>query len=108
MADQVSLIRLKSGVIVSQQVVIACAVVNAANVLGLPDMLITSGRDGTHGAHSRHYYDAALDIRTKHLTLDQKYALTEAVKKRLGAGYDVVLESVGKVNEHLHVEHDPR
>lgn len=102
-----SLIRIKAGVIVSQQVVIACAVVNAANQLGLPvNMLITSGRDGTHKEGSLHYRDRALDFRTKHLTLTQKHALAETVQQRLGPDYDVILEAVGKPNEHLHVEHD--
>ena len=102
-----SLIRIKSGVLVSQQVVIACAVVNAANQLGLPhDMLITSGRDGKHKEGSLHYRDRALDFRTKHLSLTQKNALTKCLQMRLGASYDVILESVGKMNEHLHVEYD--
>ena len=103
-----SLIKIKAGVMVSQQVVIAAGVVNAANQLGLPvDMVITSGRDGTHKVGSLHYYDKALDFRTKHLIEKDKTALTVTVKKRLGPDYDVILESRGKTNEHLHVEHDP-
>lgn len=102
-----SLIKIKSGVIVSRQVVIACAVVNAATSLRLPvDMLITSGRDGTHMEGSLHYRDRALDFRTKHLTRSQKYVLRDTVQQRLGAKYQAILESVGKRNEHLHVEYD--
>lgn len=101
-----ALIRIKPGVEVSQQVVIACAVVNAATTLLLPDMVITSGREGTHQAGSFHYQDRALDIRTKHLTRAQKLNLVDAVAARLGSEYDVILEALGKTNEHLHVEYD--
>ena len=103
-----SLLKIKTGVIVSRQVIIAAGVVNAANQLGLKaDMVITSGRDGTHRDGSLHYVDRALDFRTKHLTRTQKVALRDTVRTRLGKGYDVILESVGKAQEHLHVEHDP-
>jgi hypothetical protein len=88
--------------------IIAAAVVNAANVLGLPDMLVTSGNDSTHMKGSKHYSDEALDFRTKHLTPDQKYQLVAAVRKRLGNGYDVILESERRANEHLHIELDAR
>lgn len=103
-----SLLKIKSGVIVSKQVVIAAAVVNAANVLGLPvDMLITSGRDGKHMQDSLHYLDRALDFRIKHLSPADKIALKEAVAQRLGPEYDVLLEDREQPNEHLHVEYDP-
>lgn len=103
-----SLLKIQAGVIVSKQVVIAAGVVNAATQIGLKaEMLITSGRDGKHKDGSLHYYDRALDFRTKHLTDRQKTALAATVAKRLGPDYDVILESRGKANEHLHVEHDP-
>ena len=101
------MIKIKSGVSVSKQVVIACAVVNAAIGLDLPhDMVITSGRDGVHREGSLHYRDRALDFRTKHLTIEEKRALVRATQKRLGADYDVILESLGAPNEHLHIEID--
>jgi hypothetical protein len=105
----VSFLKIKAGAIVSRQVIIAAAVVNAANGLGLEaDILITSGRDGTHRADSKHYFDQALDFRTKTLDMKQKHDRLAAVKKRLGAGYDVLLESLGTPNEHLHCEWDPK
>jgi hypothetical protein len=102
------LLKFKSTVIVPKVCIIAAAVVNAANVLGLPDMLVTSGNDSTHKKGSKHYEDKALDFRTKHLKREQKHALATGVRARLGLDYDVILESEGKVNEHLHVEFDPR
>lgn len=102
-----ALLKFKSGVMVSQQAVLAAAIINAANQIGLSqDIVITSGNDSTHMKGSKHYSDEALDVRTKTLTTIQKHLLKDTVKKRLGAGYDVILESEGKDNEHLHVEHD--
>lgn len=102
-----ALIKLASTVKTPKVVVIACAVVNAANALDLPDMLITSGNDSTHMVGSKHYTDEALDFRIHHLTAEQQQALKAVVKARLGADYDVILESLGTPNSHLHVEYDP-
>ena len=103
-----SLLKIKPGAQVPRTQIIAAAVVNAANSLDLDqDMVITSGNDSTHKTGSKHYTDAALDFRTKHLTATQKRALAATVKQRLGESYDVILEAFGGVNEHLHVEYDP-
>ena len=98
-----SLLKIKGGAVVSRQVIIAAAVVNAANSLGLSqDMLVTSGNDSRHMPGSKHYTDEALDFRTKTLTKTQRQALTDTVRRRLGRHYDVILES-----DHLHIEWDP-
>ena len=98
-----SLLKIKGGAVVSRQVIIAAAVVNAANSLDLStDMVITSGNDSRHLPGSKHYTDEALDFRTKTLTKTQQRALTDTVKRRLGRHYDVILES-----DHLHIEYDP-
>lgn len=102
-----ALIRFNTGVVVPKSCIIACAVVNAATKLGLPDMVVTSGNDKQHRPGSLHYVDRALDFRTKHLTTDEKAALVKAVRTRLGTGYDVILEGEGTANEHLHCEYDP-
>lgn len=103
-----ALLKFKTGVVVNRQCLIAAGVINAANQLGLTqDITVTSGNDSKHMAGSKHYTNEALDIRTKTLTPDQKHLLLETVKKRLGKGYDAILESEGKANEHLHVEFDP-
>lgn len=103
-----SLIKFKMGVKVPKVVIIACALINAANQLDLDeDMLVTSGNDSIHSDRSKHYTDEALDFRTKHLSKSDKHKLVAAVKKRLGPNYDVILESEDLNNEHLHIEHDP-
>src|SRR3990167_7003542 len=102
-----SLLKIKTGVIVSRQVIIAAGVINAAQTLDFPvDIVITSGRDGTHKPGSLHYRDRALDFRTKTLATADKRRFVTAVKKRLGSDYDVILEGEGTANEHLHVEWD--
>lgn len=102
-----ALLKFKPGVVVSRQAIIAAAVVNAANLLDIEqDIVVTSGNDSKHKKGSKHYSDEALDFRTKTLTKEQKHELTSAVRSRLGSDYDVILESEGKTNEHLHVEYD--
>lgn len=103
------MLKIKSGAKVSRQVIIAAGVTNAAEEVGLvEDMVITSGNDSKHKPGSKHYSDEALDFRTKHLPSNAKEGFAEAVQKRLGPDYDVILESEGGVNEHLHVEFDPK
>jgi hypothetical protein len=107
----VALLKFKAGVVVSKQAIIAAAVVNAANVLGFSNSVIitvTSGNDSKHKKGSKHYEDKALDVRTKNLTSDEKHALLNAVRERLGPDYDVILEFEGRANEHAHIEYDPR
>lgn len=101
-------IKFKAGAVVTKQTIIAAAIINSANQLGLTqDIVVTSGNDSTHMKGSKHYSDEALDIRTKNLSVDVKHELLATVKKRLGAGYDAILESEGGPNEHMHVEYDP-
>jgi len=61
-----------------------------------------------HGPKSKHYLGLAADFRTKHLLDEnQKVAVFNEVKRQLlPLGFDVVLESLGKDSEHLHVEFD--
>lgn len=103
------LLIFKDTVKVPKVCIIAAAAINAANVAGLnKEVLVTSGNDGSHMEGSKHYDDEALDFRTKHLTKDEKSAFINALRRRLGPDYDVVLESPGKSNEHAHVEWDPK
>jgi hypothetical protein len=103
------LIKFLSTVVVPKVTIIACAAINAANVLGLKvDMFVTSGNDKTHKPGSKHYTNEALDFRTKHMTRFDKHAFVDELKRRLGKSYDVILEDEGGVNEHCHAEHDPK
>lgn len=64
---------------------------------------ITSGSDGKHGPQSLHYQGAALDLRTRHLTIEQIPLIYRELKLALGEQFDVVLEP-----DHIHVEFDPK
>ncbi len=66
-------------------------------------VVITSGIDGSHRKDSLHYVGKALDLRTRHLTHDEKNEVRDEMRAKLGDNYDVVLES-----DHLHVEYDPQ
>jgi len=75
----------------------------ACDYLGI-EACITSGTDGDHGATSYHYNGLATDYRTHPLAMVLSNILTHLVRYTLGAGWDVVLESLGEPNEHIHVE----
>lgn len=97
-------LKIKSGVQPASFVLIA-AVVNAALDLELAhDVVITSGEDGTHRIDSRHYTSEAIDVRSKNFATADKRRFLDRVKHRLGPGYDCLLESRGKANEHFHFE----
>lgn len=64
---------------------------------------ITSGSDGKHGPNSLHYQGKALDLRTRHLTVEQIPLIHRELKIALGTQFDVVLEG-----DHLHIEFDPK
>lgn len=71
--------------------------------------IVTSANDSKHGANSLHYKGKALDLRTKHIRDSiTKVAIVNKLKESLGPQFDIVLESVGLDNEHLHIEFDPK
>ncbi|KQT31175.1 hypothetical protein ASG29_14410 [Sphingomonas sp. Leaf412] len=103
-SDAVHISRLDA----SMQPAIA-AVARAAERLGLPAPVITSGNDSTHSTRSLHYTDRALDFRGNNITVAQGRAFQDEVRGILGADYDVVFETFpgNASNNHLHVEFDP-
>jgi hypothetical protein len=72
------------------------------------EMVITSVNDSVHKKNSLHYQNRAIDIRTKHLTPEEKKKLYAFLRNKLGGDYDVILESEGLDNEHIHIEYDPK
>lgn len=74
---------------------------------GVRDLTITSLLDGEHSVNSLHYRGKAVDLRTKGTGLSRR--LFEALRAALPASlYDVILEDKDGVNEHIHVEYDPK
>ena len=77
---------------------------NAAQSIGT-DVFITYARNGVHKEGSLHYRYGALDIRTHNLTVEQRTLLLTNLQSRFPKPqFDVLLESAGTPNEHIHVE----
>lgn len=69
------------------------------------DMIITSVYDGVHKPNSLHYKGKAIDIRTTHLTKEEKEKVLKRLKELLGNDYQVIFETSP---EHIHIEYDPK
>lgn len=65
------------------------------------EAIITSARDGRHMSKSLHFLGKAIDLRTRDMSGKEK-KVVEALKKKLGNNFDIVLES-----DHIHLEYDP-
>ena len=72
---------------------------NAARIISMGEMVVTSGKDGKHGENSLHYKGRAVDLRTRDFT----DIWATKLRMALGKGWDVVVES-----DHIHVELDDR
>lgn len=113
-------VSLKPGVrltnLVPQMAVALTVVASVFEEYQLP-CVITSANDSQHGPRTLHhcregkYSDGmcrALDFRTKYTQLDNRETqFRDNVKTSLGNDFNVVIESIGTDNEHLHVEYDP-
>ena len=72
-------------------------------------LVITSAIDGTHMRASEHYTGLAFDGRLNNLEpIADRATIAAAVRVALGADYDVIHESPGTTNEHLHVQYNPK
>ena len=96
------MIKFKTSVQCPKSAIIVAAVANAREELQLGSTYVTSMNDSMHMRGSRHYQDEAVDFRTRDLTTEQINAWAKAVRRRLGKGYQAVIES-----DLLHVEFDP-
>lgn len=65
---------------------------------GIP-CIVTSGTDGTHNEHSKHYLGQALDFRVSNIKADDLQPLIQLCKKACGEQYFVLFEG-----DHIHVQ----
>jgi hypothetical protein len=103
--------KLKKGVKITNltpQMVLAIRIVESVYQRMQPghDVTITSIDEGQHGPGTLHGKGKAVDFRTKDFTAN-KYTLQNEVRRALGDDFDVVLEDLHGVNEHLHIEFQP-
>ncbi|OQA91174.1 MAG: hypothetical protein BWY26_01123 [Elusimicrobia bacterium ADurb.Bin231] len=82
-----------------------------------PTPVITSGNDGEHGEGSLHYEDEAVDLRGNNVSDEEMQQLADDLQEALGDDYDVIAEFFPddpdteqdeSLNDHIHVEYDPR
>lgn len=68
--------------------------------------LITSANDYEgHSAQSAHYSGAAVDFRIKDIgNLAKRKELASLIREELGERFTILHESIGRANEHLHVQ----
>ena len=94
--------RIKPGVRVrglKPEAVIALIVAKGVYEAHGYECVLTSGTDGSHSSGSYHYTGEAIDLR---LPPADSQLVRDELAERLGADYDVILES-----DHIHCEHDP-
>ena len=67
------------------------------------EITVTSVCDGAHSHTSLHYIGHAADIRTRDIDTEMQRDFTDTLIEKLGAEFDVVLES-----DHIHIEYQPK
>ncbi len=72
------------------------------------ELFVTSLVEGKHSKRSLHPVGSAFDCRTWIYANTQKLELLKLWKEKLGRDYDILLEFEGEVNEHFHIEYDPK
>ena len=67
------------------------------------DLIVTSVVDGKHSPTSLHYSGCAVDLRTRHMAVDDIKQARDQIAAALPNDFDVVLEPT-----HIHLEWQPR
>lgn len=98
-------LQLKDGVVITGNKY-TNAILHAVQVVyGRHEILamVTSGNDSTHGPHSYHGKDRALDIRFWDIQAENRRAVADEIRAILPPFYDVVIET-----DHYHIEADEK
>lgn len=105
------MLKLKPGVRVggaTNEICIAVSVAAIAYQQYGADCVITSMCDGKHSVGSRHYEGDAFDVRVHNIRESDRDDMVKTLASALGADYDVLRESIGTGNEHIHIEYNPK
>ncbi len=106
------MLKLKTGVkldaLCSQMVLAAVGVIEPVYKKYGYDAVITSANDAVHKSGSLHYRGKALDFRLNSLKQEDRIRVVGEIAVALGDDFDVLHESEGTANEHMHVEYDPK
>jgi len=100
------MLQIKDGVDcqgIRPELLLAVIVSESAYRRGGYDCVITSLLDGRHSPTSLHYAGSAVDLRTRHVSAEDREPLAQLISESLGIDYDVILEDT-----HLHIEYQPR
>lgn len=65
---------------------------------------ITSINDSTHMTNSKHYINAAIDLRSKNFNKDVKELFRANLHQLLGINYTVLHEAPNSPDEHYHIQ----
>lgn len=103
------MVKFKAGVSSGNPLLAAIIIADAIYTKYGYECVITSLNDGKHKQGSLHYVDKGVDFRTKNIFHpEHKELIKRDITETLGEKYDVIFEARGEVNEHLHVEYDPK
>lgn len=73
--------------------------------MGLGEPVCTSCNDSQHMTNSLHYKGLAFDLRSHNLRLAEKLQVYNELRNRLKhLNFDIIQESLGMTNEHIHIE----
>jgi len=90
------------------ELVFAALVVDSAYRQYNEEAVITSVTEGKHSYGSFHKNGLAMDVRTKGIEDKKKRAIFREIKASLTDEFDVILESLGQPQEHIHIECQPK
>ncbi len=94
---------IKRNVIMPDKLVMRKVIVQANDVWKTlkRELVITSGKEGTHSARSLHYYGYAVDFRSRFWRSKIQTEAAEELSRRLGPDYVVIDHK--KFPVHIHV-----
>lgn len=106
------MIKIKNGVVITgmkPEINLAISITNTVLDRHGYDCIVTEITGGRHSRHSLHPVGLAVDIRSKHIRVEsKKIEILGDLREALGDKYDVILEGLGSVNEHYHIEYQPK